>query len=213
MHKILRSVAVISALVVTTTLATKALWSDSGQSTGNVFQAGTLDLKLSDDDEGPLDNVTATWSGSEMTPGGSTVTAELKLRNVGNPSADHVHVELASTITEAVSGPGADTADPMDANLEITALSYDGTSILSYLTDNNANGYLDLDDWENTAAPGIGDDDGSVVSTDGTLPLEDMATDHPLSLTVKLHESATDANQGDTVTTVFTATLHQADGQ
>lgn len=196
-----------------TVSATRAAWSDSAQSAGNVFQAGTLDLKLTDGNETQLDNVTLTWNGVAMTPGGTTATASLLVRNIGNPAADHVHFDVTSnTISEGV-GAGSGSASPMDANLEITALTYDGVNILGFLSDGNGNGRKDLDDWEILAAPGIGDHDGTLLPADGTLPLSDLNTDHALLMTVQLASSAPNENQGDSVTTVLTATLHQVDGQ
>lgn len=213
MSRILLSLVTIFAVVASAIGVTLAYWSDSGQSTGNTFAAGTLDLKLSDTNETNADNVTVTWSGSAMTPGGSTVTGNLLVRNVGNPAADHVHFTVANTMTEAGSGVGTSSASPMDRNLRITGLSYDGSSVVGYLSDVNGNGFIDLDDWENTASPGLGDHTGSVVPTDGTLPLADLNTDHTLSLTVQLDSTSPDANQGDSAASVITATLHQADAQ
>lgn len=210
MIKILKSALVIGIVGVFAFSATKAVWSDSGQSTGNTFAAGTLDLKLSDDDETDLDDVAITWNGTAMTPGGTTVSADLLVKNVGDPAADHVHFAVSNGIVEGA-GVGADASDPMDANLEITGLSYDGASIMGYLTDVNGNGWIDLDDWAQTGD--IGDHDGALVPADGTLPLADLDADHTLSMTVQLNALSTDANQGDIVTTDVTATLHQADGQ
>ena len=58
MFKVVKSLLIISVVGALTVKATTAVWSDSAQSTGNVFQAGTLDLKLTDGDETQLDNVT-----------------------------------------------------------------------------------------------------------------------------------------------------------
>ncbi|GEM_PF-1114774 len=211
--RIFRSLAVISVVGLITVGATRAVWSDSAQSTGNVFQAGTLDLKLSDDNQTQLDNVTLTWNGTAMTPGGSTAAANLLVRNTGNPAADHVHFDVTSNTISEGAGAGSGSANPMDANLEITVLTYDGVSILGFLSDDNGNGRKDLDDWETLADPGIGDHDGSSLPADGTLPLSDLNTDHTLLMTVQLVSSAPNENQGDSVTTILTATLHQIDGQ
>lgn len=211
--RIFRSLAVISVVGLITISATRAVWSDSAQSAGNVFQAGTLDLKLTDGNETQLDNVTLTWNGTAMTPGGSAVTASLLVRNTGNPAADHVHFDVTSNTISEGAGAGSGSANPMDANLEITALTYDGVNILGFLSDGNGNGRKDLDDWETLAAPGIGDHDGSSLPADGTLPLSDLNTDHTLLMTIQLVSSAPNENQGDSVTTVLTASLHQIDGQ
>ena len=66
--RIFRSLAVICLVGLITVGATGAVWSDSAQSTGNVFQAKTLDLKVTDGNETQLDNVTLTWNGTAMTP-------------------------------------------------------------------------------------------------------------------------------------------------
>jgi len=206
------SLFTILTVSVLTFSATRAVWSDTGTSSGNTFQAGTLDLQLSDSDETNLDSVSLTWNGTLMTPGGSEVLATLSVRNHGNPGADHVHFDITSNAITEGGGVGADPSSPMDKNLEITTLSYDTQSILTFLSDANGNGRIDLDDWESISAPGIGDSDGNLVA-DGTLPLTDIDVNHALLMGVKLHTSSPDANQGDTVTTVLTATLHQAEGQ
>jgi predicted ribosomally synthesized peptide with SipW-like signal peptide len=213
MFKVVKSLLIISVVGVLTVRATTAVWSDSAQSTGNVFQAGTLNLKLTDSDETQLDNVTLTWNGAEMTPGGATATASLLVRNTGNPAADHVHFDVTSNTISEGAGAGSGSANPMDANLTITVLTYDGVSILGFLNDGNGNGRKDLDDWETLAAAGIGDHDGTLLPADGTLPLSDLNTDHTLLMTVQLASSAPNENQGDSVTTVLTAGLHQIDGQ
>lgn len=214
MKRILTSLLTVLTISVLAYTATRAVWSDTGASNGNTFQAGTLDLQLSDSDETNLDNVSLTWNGTLMTPGGSEVLAVLNVRNHGNAAADHIHFDITSNVITEGNGVGADATSPMDKNLEITTLAYDGQNILSlsFLTDKNENGWIDLDDWELTAAPGIGDSDGNLV-TDGTLPLTDIDVNHTLLMGVRLHNSSSDANQGDTVTTVLTATLHQAEGQ
>ena len=213
MFKVVKSLLIISVVGALTVKATTAVWSDSAQSTGNVFQAGTLDLKLTDGDETQLDNVTLTWNGTAMTPGGATATASLLVRNTGNPAADHVHFDVTSNTISEGAGAGSGSANPMDANLTITVLTYDGVSILGFLSDDNGNGRKDLDDWEALAAAGIGDHDGALLPADGTLPLSDLNTDHTLLMTVQLASSAPNENQGDSVTTVLTASLHQIDGQ
>ena len=213
MFKVVKSLLIILVVGVLIVKATTAVWSDSAQSTGNVFQAGTLDLKLTDSDETQLDNVTLTWNGTAMTPGGSTATASLLVRNTGSPAADHIHFDVTSNTISEGAGAGSGSANPMDANLTITVLTYDGVSILGFLSDGNGNGRKDLDDWETLAAPGIGDHDGTLLPADGTLPLSDLNTDHTLLMTVQLASSAPNENQGDSVTTVLTASLHQIDGQ
>lgn len=205
MKRIFISLVIVLLVGTVASKATLAVWSDSGASSGNTFAAGTLDLKLSDSNETDQDSVTATWTGTGMTPGGSTITGTLNLKNAGSPAADHVHLSFASVITEGP-GAGAPSTDPMTKHLQVTSLSYDGGSILGLINDSNANGYIDLQDL--TAAGIIGANTGA-----GKLNLMDMGVNHPFVMSVKLNIDSPDQNQGDSVATTVTATLHQADGQ
>jgi len=213
MFNIIKSLLMITVVAAVAVGSTKAVWSDSGQSTGNTFQAGTLDLKLSDDNQTDLDTVTVTWAGSGMLPGGSGATATLNLKNVGSPAADHVHFSVANSITEDTSLVGAASVDLITKHLQVTSLTYDGTDIRSFnlIPDSNANNYLDLADM--AAAGSIGMSTGLLTDNPPKLVLNDLDTDHPLVMTVRLNSDSPDENQGDLNTMTVTATLHQADGQ
>jgi len=77
-------------------------------------------------------------------------------------------------------------------------MSYDGPSILASVPDANGNGIKDLDDLESVS-------DGMQIGA-----LTDFAPlNHTLSMTVQLHSSADISYQGDNISTIFTATLHQ----
>lgn len=213
MLKVIKSLAVIAGVGVLAFGVTRAVWSDSGTSAGNTFQAGTLNLKLSDSDETDQDDVVLTWSGSAMTPGGASVTATLNLKNVGNPAADHVHLQFANAIA-----PGADVGaaeiDLIPDHLQVTAMTYDGVSLLDGVTitdGTNGNGYIDLADLEELGM--IGAANGTMASSPKSLDLTNLGTDHPLVMTVALNSDSPDENQGDSVDMTLTATLHQADGQ
>src|SRR3989344_7349 len=113
---------------------TFAFFSDEGTSNDNVFAAGTLDLKLSDDTpETDQDNVVASFGGTAMSPG-SSVTGQLRLKNSGTINADHAEVAVVNT--------NSDLTTPLDEVLEITLLDYDGSNKLAQLaSDPNGNGY------------------------------------------------------------------------
>lgn len=213
MLNIIKSLMMIVIVAAIAVGSTKAVWSDSGQSTGNTFQAGTLDLKLSDDDQTDLDIVTLTWSGDDMLPGGAGASATLNLKNVGSPAADHVHFSVANNITEDESLVGADDSDQITNHLQVTSLTYDNTNILNFnlIPDDNGNGYIDLADME--AAGQIGMSTGLLTDNPPKLVLDDLNNNHPLVMTVALNSDSPDENQGDLNTMTVTATLHQADGQ
>lgn len=188
---VLSSVAIFASLALAAG-ATFAFFSDSGTSSNNVFTAGSFNLVLSDDNQTAIDNVSETWTGTNMTPGGASVDATLQLKNSGTVAGDTVHVALATV----VSAP----ADDMDKYLKITTLEYDSVNILSLITDSNANGFADLEDW--AALAGSHSIPGSIQ-----LSLTDTGVDHPLHMVVQLASTAPNAVQGDSVTSTFTATL------
>jgi len=207
MRKILVSIVTILMVSVLAFTATRAVWSDTGTSTGNTFQAGILDLKLSDSNETDQDSVTATWNASLMTPGGSGATGTLNIKNVGNPSADHIHLQFVNSITPG-SGAGSTETDLITKHLQVTSMTYDGVDMLSTIPDSNVNGYKDLADLE-----GAGTIGANTGVTPASLELTNLNTNHPLIMTVALNSDSPDQNQGDSVATVVTVTLHQTDGQ
>lgn len=213
MLRVIKSLAVIAGVGVVAFGATRAVWSDSGTATGNTFAAGTLDLQLRDDDEGPADSVSVTWNGSAMTPGGIGAGATLQLQNVGDPTADHVHFAIVNDITEDESLAGAGSDDLIISHLQVTSLTYDGINILNFnlIPDANGNGYMDLEDLEEAGQ--IGMTTGTLADNPPKLELKDLNVEHPLTMTVALNSDSPDENQGDSVEMTLTATLHQVDGQ
>lgn len=186
----------LSGLSILTALALMggaafAFFSDQGTSNNNIFATGTLDLKLSDDTpEIDLDNVTASFGGTNMAPG-ATVSGQLRLKNTGTINADHAKIVLVNT--------NSDTSNPLDAVLELLTLDYDGSSVLSQVTDANSNGFQDLDDLENSGLD--------------NLSLTDLNINHPLDLTVKFSTTAGSQYQGDNVDSDWTITLNQDSSQ
>jgi len=73
MRKLLLSMLAIFLVIGLVGAGSFAWFQDTETSTGNTFSAGTLDLKVSDDDEGFGDGVSATWTMSNMAPGVTAV--------------------------------------------------------------------------------------------------------------------------------------------
>src|SRR5260221_8059492 len=141
---------ILSAMSILTSLALVsgaafAFFSDAGTSTGNVFASGTFDLKLTDDNEIAVDNVSATWTGTNMAPGGTPITATLNLENTGTVAGHHVDFKATNTPTD--NAPAEDLGS-MAKHLQITTMTYDGTNILPLFTDTNGNGHIDLEDLQ-----------------------------------------------------------------
>lgn len=196
---VLSSVSIFASLALVTG-ATFAFFSDVGTSTNNTFAAGSFDLLLSDDNQFDVDDVTQTWVGTNMAPGVTTVDATLKLENGGTVAGDNVHVALVNDLT------GSPAPDQIDDYLEIVTLEYDSANILPLVTESGNNAFTDLADW------------AALAGTHGIphsiqLGLADTGTEHDLHMVVRLHSTAPSGVEGESMTSTFTATLHQGAGQ
>jgi len=216
--KLLLSILAIFLVIGLVGAGTFAWFQDTETSTGNTFTAGTMDLKVSDWDEGFGDGVSATWTMPNMTPGVTTVGPfSVSLQNSGSIAADHVEISFSHSIDEQTNPPGQNPVES-DTNpnsvaadlakwIEITSITYtDGFS--GTLTDANGNGFLDLDDltWAVNAAEGG--------------PLDNLSPPPPNSsgtrtfqMTLKFNAGATNDIQGDILTTTVTFTLNQDSSQ
>lgn len=196
---------ILSSLSIMTTLAmmtgaTFAYFSDTGTSSNNTFSTGSLALKLANGENSPTDNVTATFGNDALVPGTCTGPQTLQLRNEGTIAADHAEVHLTSnTVTDA----NDDASPDMDSFLRINSLTYDGSDVLTQISNENGNGYKDLADW--TAAANAGALDN--------LALTDQDTNHPLVMDVCLDSSAGNQLQGDSVVSTFSIDLNQHSSQ
>ena len=122
MRKILISISIIGITAAIALSATTAYFSDTETSTGNSFNAGTLDLKISDHDEyPPKDGVSATWTMSNMLPG-DIAYGFVILTNSGTIGADHMEISVENVITDPVHEesdiqyPTTSEMDNMDGN-------------------------------------------------------------------------------------------------
>jgi hypothetical protein len=129
-----------------------------------------------------------------MAPGGTGVTATLNLENTGTVAGDHIHFKATNTPTD---NPAAEDLGSMSKHLEVTVMTYDAVNILPLFTDSNGNGHIDLEDLQSGS-------DGVNIGA-----LTNLNSNHPLVMTVRLDSATDNTYQGDQVSTVFTATLHQ----
>lgn len=184
---ILSSIAIIGG-------ATWAYFSDAGTSNNNVFGAGTLDLKLSDDTtETDQDNVTASFGGSNLGPGNCASPAQLRVKNTGTVLGDHIEIAITNTVTDVGDVP----PNPFDTYLRLNTFTYDGTPIS--VSDANVNGISDLDDLE--------------ANPVDNLSLTNLNSNHTIVLEVCLDGSAPNGVQGDSVDSDWTVTLNQHTSQ
>lgn len=199
---------VLSAMSILASLAllggaTFAFFSDVGTSSENIFNSGTLDMQLTDDDQGPTDDVSGTW-GLASAPG-DTFSGDLKIKNTGSVPANHIELKFSNVVTDAGTPPGSTPTIPIDTVIEITLFEWDsdgdGTTDLTIpITDVNGNGIKDLDDLETQAA-----DDFDDLAFTGT-----QSADHTLRIEGRLHPTMTvDEHQGDSVSMDLDVTMNQ----
>jgi len=126
--------------------ATLAYASDSQDSLGNQVAAGTLDLWTNGTD-GTTQNIYV----PSLKPGGSTGEVTITLTNHGTRTGTSLSVSVAYSESDATPNPGLNmSADDVAARIEITKLEYDWDTWLgTVVTDKNANGYYDLQDFKN----------------------------------------------------------------
>ncbi len=194
MKRILFQLFLLISVAAVAVGVTRAYFSDQGASTNNTFAAGTLDLKLSDDNETVADSITESIGGSNMAPGGTPVTGIIKFRNSGTI----VGHDLAIAVTNTCSATG------MAKYLKLTKLIYGSNNLLTTaLQDVNRNGILDLDDWASL-------NDGAGIEG---LTLADLDVDHALTIGVQLDTSTPNTFQGQHCVVTIRGTLTQATPQ
>jgi predicted ribosomally synthesized peptide with SipW-like signal peptide len=204
--RIITSILSIVTVVGLATAGTLAFFSDAGTSDNNIFSTGSLDMKLTDNNETALDSVSGTFGISGGGPG-TTFTGNLEIKNVGTVSANHLEFQFSNLVTEAGSPPGSVLTNYMDRVIEITALTWDrdgnataDDDLLLSVSDLNGNSIKDLDDLENQVA-----DDIDNINFDGT-----QSANHLLHIAGRYHPTLmTSEHQGDTVNTTLTVTMNQ----
>ena len=212
MRKILTAIFVVGLVATIAGAGIYAYFSDTETSTSNIFTAGTLDLKVSDWNEGFGDGVTATWIMSDMVPGVTTVGPySVVLQNGGSLAADHVEISFSHSIDEATNPVESDTnpastPGEMARWIEITSMTYNGTNFLTTYTDANGNGFFDLED---VTLPPYTNEGGPLDN----LPPPIGAGIRAFTLGLKFNAGATNDIQGDILTTTITFTLNQHSSQ
>ena len=184
---------------------TWAYFSDTETSTDNTFTAGTLDLKLQDDDESATDGVTASWFNDNMAPGDSEV-GWVDLWNSGTLDAHHVEISFANTVTDVVTtGNDDDISDSMN----VTAMSYGATDLLALSAGAFVNTDIEAADVNDDQIITLDELDSVTIDNLTEVPTADSALEKRLAMTVELDSDTGNGNQGDSVTTVITFELNQ----
>lgn len=212
MKSVLTAILTIALVSVLVGAGTFAYFTDTEMSSGNMFTAGTLDLKVSDDDEGFGEGVSTTWIMNDMEPGVTGFTNFVTLVNSGNVAGNHVEISFSHSLeengylesdTNSSSAPG-----DMAKWIEITSCSYDGVILAlgntGTLSDANANGWIDLQDVTMSPNTDVGGPLDNLLS-----PLPNSVGSQSIVMSLYFRPEATNDIQGDTLTTTVTFTLNQ----
>ena len=172
-----------------TGIGSYAYFSDPESDPGNQMEAGTLDLKTDDSD-----GVTHTITAGSMKRG-DTVSGNITLKNSGNTAGAGLGISFSYIEDDDTPNQVNMSAAATAGVLEVTALDYDGSSLLSLVSDNNSNGYKDVYDLDNADLSG----------QSGLASLESKDFD----ITLKLRDDTDNDFQGDGVTVTITFVLNQ----
>ena len=148
MKKILGLTIAFMLLISMGGIGTWAYFQDTETSTGNVFAAGTLDLKTDD-----VDGVTQTLYASNLKPG-DNVSGSITLENTGSVAGSTLDLAFSYVESDSSPNPADMNADATAAVIELTTLDYGGSSLLGSVSDTNINDYKDVEDLKNANLTG-----------------------------------------------------------
>jgi len=166
------------AMVVAMIGSAFAYFTDVETSTGNVFQAGTLDIQIQDSNEGPTNSVVSASfvSPANLLPGNVFETNPVYLKNVGTADILRYWARFG-TITENDNGytdaEGPGSVNNIQDYIKLVSYSEnknDGTWVEQMFTETQANAYLDY--WNSRSLS------GTPFVLDGVVSLGDLATAH-----------------------------------
>ena len=244
MKKLLLSILATFLVIGLVGAGTFAWFQDTETSSGNTFQAGTMDLEIRDftgTEAGTWKNgVTATWTLSGMEPGVSeTGIQQIELQNVGSIAADHLEIWCTYTVND-----NPDVESDTDKNTSSHPSQFARYMQITYMRYMNGLWYYDLltgqkykkvaNEWVADGDPqakwqvedkaGV-DEKGNAIPADGIITLFDLNQDPLDDLTppdggntqfemrLKLHSSADNGIQGDTLNLTMIFTLNQDSSQ
>ncbi len=192
MKRILGLTIAFMLLIGMAGIGTWAYFSDVETLTGNVLAAGTLDLKTDD-----VDGVSQTLLAMNMEPGDTVGPETIILKNVGSVEGSSLDLSFTYVDSDSSPNPAGMSANATAAIIEVTKLNYDGSSLLGdeFVSDNNTNGYKDVEDLENADLSGQG---GIAASASKEFEIE-----------VRLRSDANKDFQADGIDVTMTFILNQ----
>jgi predicted ribosomally synthesized peptide with SipW-like signal peptide len=173
-----------------TGIGTFAYFSDVESSTNNQLAAGTLDLKTND-----ADGVSQTLYADNIQPGDTVGPETIVLKNTGSVAGTSLDLSFSYVESDGSPNPINMDADETAAKIEVTTLSYAGSSLLSSVSDNNANSYKDVEDLKNADLSG---QSGINASSSANF-----------TIALKLREETGNNHQADGISITMTFLLNQ----
>ena len=190
MKKILGLTIAFMLLIGMGGIGTWAYFQDTETSTGNVFAAGTLDLKTDD-----VDGVMQTLYASNLKPG-NNVSGSITLKNSGSVAGSSLDLVFSYVESDNSFNLVNKSDNEVAAQMELTALSYGGSSLLTSVNENyNGNGYKDIEDLKNADLTGQTGIDPSLTEN--------------FSIEVQLRGDTAGDFQSDGINITITFTLNQ----
>lgn len=189
MKKILGLTIAFMLLIGMGGIGTWAYFQDTETSTGNVFAAGTLDLKTND-----VDGVTQTLYASNLKPG-DNVSGSITLKNSGSVAGSTLDLAFSYVESDNIYNSVNKSDHETAAQMELTALNYGGSSLLTSVSDDNFNGYRDVEDLKN-------------ANLTGQSGINPSAT-QDFTITVQLRGDTAGDFQSDGINITITFTLNQ----
>jgi spore coat-associated protein N len=171
-------------------IGTWAYFSDVETSSGNLMAAGTLDLKTND-----ADGVSQTLFATNMKPGETIGPEYIILKNSGSLAGSSLDIVFTYVENDGSANPVNKSADATAAVIELVTLNYDGYSLLANVTDDNINGYRDIQDLKNADLSGLAGIAGSATKE--------------FEIVIKPRSTTSKDFQADGITITMNFTLHQ----
>ena len=149
MKKIVGLTIVFMLFIGMVSIGTWAYFSDTETSTGNQLTAGTLDLKTND-----VDSVFQTLYATNLKPGDTIGPSTIQLKNAGSVAGSTLDIAFSYVESDGSPNTVNKNANDTAGMMEVTTLSYDGSSLLGSVSDANGNGYKDVYDLANADLSG-----------------------------------------------------------
>jgi spore coat-associated protein N len=167
-----------------------AYFNDTEASSDNSLSTGTLDLKTNN-----ADGVTQTLYATSLKPNVSVGPSTITLRNAGTATAATLDIAFSYVESDGSPNPVNMSADATAAIIEVTALTYGGTNLLTSVSDSNSNGYKDIQDVKNASLTGLS----------GLM----AGASKDFTITIKMRDGISNNFQADGINITMTFALRQ----